>query len=182
ILATFLLLAGLSPVGAAPEKPTPIIKGSKTASGYHGTVDIWSTPGTRQAAGSFRHGKPDGRWTFWDETGVKVAELTYTNGTFTGPVTLWHGAHAGPREKGRLKYRGAFNDGEWSGLALTYYPDGRTRSERQYEGGAVRETVAFDPRGNPLSPEQANQVAAEDEEQENAYVDALDAYVLRWVQ
>lgn len=182
VLACALLALPHLSANTSVSKPPPIIKGGKNGAGYHGPVEIWSTPGTRQAAGEFRHGKPDGRWTFWDAAGIKVAEFTYSNGIFSGPVTLWHGAQAGPREKGRLKFRGAFSDGEWAGLALSYYPDGQPRSERQYEGGLIRDTTAFDPRGNPLAPEQAGRVAAQDEEQDNALVDALDAYILRWVK
>jgi hypothetical protein len=182
VLCIFCLLATpLLGAAASPEKPTPMVKGTKVDGVYHGPVEIWSTAVTRQAAGEFRHGKPDGRWTFWDEAGVKIVELTYSSGTFSGTVTIWHGAQVGPREKGRLKLRAAFNDGCWQGLVRTYYPDGRTRSERNYDAGIVIETQAYNPRGEPLTPEQSRKIAEEDEQVDNALVDALDEFLRKWV-
>ncbi len=181
-LALFLLAgAGIVPAHAAEAKPAPIVKGSKTAGVYHGPVEIWASPSIRQAAGECRHGKPEGRWTLWDESGTKVAELTYRDGYFEGSIAFWHGAQAGPRLKGRLKCRGAFTDGQWHGLVRTYWPDGRIRSERTYEADTVVAALAFDQQGQALTEEEARKVAAADEQQDNALLDALDELIRRWI-
>lgn len=180
--ALFLLAAvGIAPLHAAETKPTPIVKGSKTAGVYHGPVEIWASPSIRQAAGECRHGRPEGRWTLWDETGVKVAELTYRDGYFEGSIAFWHGAQAGPRLRGKLKCRGAFTDGQWHGLVRTFWPDGRIRSERTYEADTVVTAHAFDQQGNALTEEESRKVAAADEQQDNALLDALDEYIRRWI-
>lgn len=176
-----LAAAGIAPAPAAETKPTPIVKGSKTAGVYHGPVEIWSSPSVRQATGECRHGKPEGRWTLWDESGTKVAELTYRSGYFDGGIAFWHGAQAGPRLKGRLKCRGAFTDGQWHGLVRTYWPDGRIRSERTYEADTLVAALAFDQQGGALTEEEARKVAAADEQQDNALLDALDEYIRRWI-
>lgn len=176
-----LAAAGLAPAHAAETKPPPIVKGTKTAGIYHGPVEIWSSPSVRQAAGECRHGKPEGRWTLWDESGTKVAELTYRDGYFEGSIAFWHGAQAGPRLKGRLKCRGSFTDGQWHGLVRTYWPDGRIRSERTYEADTVIAALAFDQQGGALTEDEARKVAAADEQQDNALLDALDEYIRRWL-
>lgn len=181
-LALFLLAsAGIIPAQAAEAKPAPIVKGSKTAGVYHGPVEIWASPSVRQAAGECRHGKPEGRWTLWDESGTKVAELTYRDGYFEGSIAFWHGAQAGPRLKGRLKCRGSFTDGQWHGLVRTYWPDGRIRSERTYETDTVVAALAFNQQGEALTEEEARKVAAADEQQDNALLDALDELIRRWI-
>lgn len=178
-----LLLAVADPVLANPPdtKPAPIVKGHRTAGVYHGPVEIWASPSVRQAAGECRHGKPEGRWTLWDESGTKVAELTYRDGYFEGSIAFWHGAQAGPRLKGKLKCRGSFADGQWHGLVRTFWPDGRIRSERTYEADTIVTALAFDPQGGALADEEARKVAAADEQQDNALLDALDEYIRRWV-
>lgn len=183
VAPALLLLAasGFASADTAGTKPVPIVKGSQTAGVYHGPVEIWSSPSVRQAAGECRNGKPDGRWTLWDESGIKVAELTYREGYFEGSIAFWHGAQAGPRLKGKLKCRGSFTDGQWHGLVRTYWPDGRIRSERTYESDTIVEAHAFDPQGGALATEEARKVAAADEAQDNALLDALDEYIRRWV-
>lgn len=176
-----LIVAGPAAINADETKPVPIVKGSKTAGVYHGPVEIWSSPSIRQAAGECRHGKPEGRWTLWDESGIKVAELTYRDGYFEGSIAFWHGAKAGPRLKGKLKCRGSFTDGQWHGLVRTFWPDGRIRSERTYEADTIVMAHAFDPQGGALAEEEARKVAAADEQQDNALLDALDEFIRRWI-
>ncbi len=183
IAPALLLLAAVvaASTNAAETKPVPFVKGSKTAGVYHGPVEIWSSPSVRQAAGECRNGKPEGRWTLWDESGVKVAELTYRDGYFEGSIAFWHGAKTGPRLKGKLKCRGSFSDGQWHGLVRTFWPDGRIRSERTYEADTIVAAQAFDPQGGALAEEEARKVAAADEQQDNGLLDALDEYIRRWI-
>jgi hypothetical protein len=184
-LPVLLLCFAACPVlqaDSAKAKSTPQVHGTKVNGVYEGPVEIWTTPDVKEAAGAFHHGHPDGPWTFWDKDGTKIAEITYRSGTFSGSVTLWRGSSAGPDVSGTLKLRGSFNDGDWSGSVLTYYPDGKDRCERVYTKGVVTSAYAYGPRGNPLTPKQAMKVAAEDEPLDNAFVDALDAFVTKWVK
>lgn len=171
-----------SAAGDKPAKHPPEIRGARVNGLYHGRIEIWSTPLTKQAAGEFNAGKPNGVWTFWDDDGTKIVEITYINGMFSGAVTMWNPIASGPRSRGKLKFRGAFIDGDWSGSALSYYADGKIRSERVYRDGAISEAFVVDTQGKSLPPEEARKVADEDERIDNAFVDALDAYICRWVK
>lgn len=181
--AALCLLATTGLVRADPPdpQPAPIVKGTKTAGVYNGPVEIWSSYDVRQGAGDARHGRPEGRWTLWDESGTKVAELTYRDGYFDGSIAFWHGAQAGPALRGKLKCRGMFVDGQWQGLTRTYWPNGRIRSERTYEADNVVAAMAFDPQGGALSEAEASKVAAADEQQDNALLDAFDELIRRWL-
>ncbi|MFI5356070.1 MAG: toxin-antitoxin system YwqK family antitoxin [Opitutales bacterium] len=190
-LASFVGLAGLAVLpglhaadkpAAQPAQPAPGIHGQKVNGVYQGPVEIWSTPLTREAAGNFHNGKPDGVWTFWDREGLKIAEITYRDGTFNGTVTMWNDTEAGPEARGKLKFRGSFNDGMWQGSVLTYYPDGKTRSERDYEADTLKAAYAYNPAGREFNEEYSKKIAASDEKHDNAYVDALDAFILKWVR
>lgn len=162
----------------APKAP-PEVRGSKVNGIYDGPVEIWLATGEKQAAGNFNQGQPDGVWTFWDTGGTRIAELTYRNGSFAGGVNAWLGTAAGPRDRGKLRLRGSFMGGMWHGSVLTYYPDGRMRSERVYNEDTLTEAFANTPQGKPLDSATALKIAAEDENQDNAFVDNLDNFVRR---
>lgn len=163
-------------------KPTPIVHGTKVNGQYKGRIEIWSTATAKAAEGEFNNGKADGTWSFWDDDGTKIAELNYRDGTFNGSVTMWQGTAAGPRARGKLKLRGSFVDGMWQGSVLTYYPDGRDRSERIYDQDEITAAYAYDIHGRAMPAAQAKKVATSDERVDNAFVDALDGYVRTWVK
>ncbi len=171
---------GLCAEGKAPPPP-PEVRGTKMAGTYHGPVEIWATPSHKQAAGRFRHGLADGLWTFWDSGGTKIVEFNYRADSFSGAVKMYFSTDDGPRLRGKIKFRGSFLDGEWEGSVMSYYPDGRNRSERVYRNGVIAEAYAQNTRGQRMSPEAAMEVAVQDEEIDNNYVDALDEYIHRWV-
>jgi|UniRef100_UPI004049DCAF antitoxin component YwqK of YwqJK toxin-antitoxin module len=181
-VTTFICLSAVSWLQAdeTTSKPDPEVRGTKVNGVYDGKVEIWSTPTVKQAAGGFANGEPDGTWTFWDESGTKIVEFNYQLGPFTGAVTMWYDTSAGPRIRGKIKFRGSFDDGMWAGSVLTYYPDGKMRSERVYTDGVVTQSYAYNPRGQTLSEEDAKRVATEDESTDNAYVDALDEFIRKW--
>lgn len=178
-----LLLVSILPGRAFAEesaKPVPEARGQKVNGVFDGDVEIWETPEYRQAAGKYYHGEPDGKWTFWDEAGIKITEITYRTGSFNGSVTMWHNSAAGPRYRGKLKMRGSFNEGSWQGSVLTYYPNGKLRSERVYANGVVTDAYAYNAKEKTIVKEEAIKVAQKDEIADNAYVDAIDAYIRKW--
>lgn len=179
VLTFFTALTGLC-ASEQTAKPSPEARGPKMNGVYHGPVEIWATPEHRQCAGQYRNGEPDGKWTFWDEVGTKTAEITYRSGTFTGSVTMWHNSASGPRYRGKLKLRGSFLDGMWQGSILTYYPNGKIRSERTYVDGMVTAAYAYHPKGKAIAEREAIKIAQQDEKSDNAYVDALDEYIRKW--
>lgn len=181
LLTCFCLLA-IPHVASATQsdKPEPEARGTKVNGKYHGPVEIWTTPEYRQAAGKYYKGEPDGKWTLWDEAGTKVAEITYRMGSFTGAVAMWHNSASGPRLRGKLKMRGSFSDGWWQGSVLTYYPNGKVRSERNYVNGEISSAYAYKPRGKTIEEKEAMKIALKDETADNDYVDAVDAFIRKW--
>jgi len=175
-----LTLGATHGTGVEKAKPVPQARGKKIDGKFHGAVEIWTTPDYRQAAGKYYKGEPDGKWTFWDQAGTKVTEITYRAGTFTGAVTMWHNTASGPRYRGKLKFRGSFNDGWWEGSVLTYYPNGKVRSERSYVNGVISAAYAYHPNGKAIAKDEADKIARKDEADDNAYVDAIDAFIRKW--
>lgn len=175
-----LVALNLSLVAFAAEPPAkapPLVKGTKTNGVYDGDVEIWFNNRAKQAEGRFRNGEPDGQWTVWDESGTKIAEVNYQAGTFSGAVTMWYDSSTGPRVRGKLKFRGSFLDGMWEGSILTYYPNGRNRSERVYKDGEITAVYAYNQKGQSFTEQDAQRIAVEDEKSDNAFVDALDEYL-----
>jgi len=165
---------------AESDKPVPEARGQKLDGKLHGPIEIWTTPEYRQAAGNYYKGEPDGKWTLWDEAGTKVAEITYRMGSFTGTVIMWHNSASGPRMRGKLKMRGSFNDGLWQGSVMSYYPNGKVRCERNYANGEITSAYAYQPSGKAIADKEAMKIALKDEEADNAYVDAVDAFIRKW--
>ncbi len=181
LFACIGLFAICHPATAAKsDKPVPEARGTKINGKFHGPVEIWTTPDFRQTAGKYYKGEPDGKWTLWDEAGTKVAEITYRMGSFTGAVILWHNSASGPRLRGKLKMRGSFNDGWWQGSVLTYYPNGKVRCERNYINGEITSAYAYQPKGKEIDGKEAMKIAIKDEAADNAYVDAVDAFIRKW--
>lgn len=50
----------------------------------NGVFETFYANGTKLCFGTFRNGKPDGIWRFWDEKGKLVQERIYANGSRTG--------------------------------------------------------------------------------------------------
>jgi len=177
------MLAGFTLQAADEAEPqVPEVRGEKFAGVYRGQVEIWASPTHKQAAGNFRNGLPDGQWIFWDSGGTKIAEFNYRAGTFSGAVKFYFNTDDGPKWRGKMKFRGSFLDGEWEGSVMSYYPDGRNRTERVYRDGVVADAYAYNVNGKAFNAADAMKIALEDEAIDNAYVDALDAYINKWVK
>jgi hypothetical protein len=46
----------------------------------HGPFIEWHANGRKSEEGSYRHGKPDGHWTYWDENGREIVERDFRDG------------------------------------------------------------------------------------------------------
>jgi len=63
---------------------------------------------------------------------------------------------------------------------LSYYPNGKVRCERNYVNGEITSAYAYHPNGNEIAEKDAKKIALKDEEADNAYVDAVDAFIRKW--
>lgn len=105
----------------------------------NGVFETFYANGTKLCFGTFRNGKPDGIWRFWDEKGKLVQERIYANGNRTGNWIFKTETNEGPEadtslmlsySNDRLVMRTEFALGE------PYYcnPDFEPREIKQYLG------------------------------------------------
>ena len=62
--------------------------------------------GQKEKEGTYKDGKKDGLWTYWNENGQKKSEVTYKNGELDGLWISWF-------ENGQKKTEGTWKDGNF---------------------------------------------------------------------
>ena len=159
-----------------------LIKGVKRDGLFDGPVEIWTSSTARQMAGSFSKGIPVGHWTFWDSKGVKITTLDYADGIQDGAVEMWYGSFAHPENAGIFKLRGVLRAGHWDGQVTWYYADGKVRTERTYEHGALLHTVAFYPDGKAVPESETHQIGEQDDKADLEYLTGMDDGIRRSVK
>lgn len=102
-----------------------------------GDYKIVDARGDTVAEGKFVKGRMDGLWTFFESTGVKVAEITYSGGARTGPYRTFAGSHFDPRQAGKLESEGHLLNGRMTGRFIAYDTDGSVTDSVMFAAGAV---------------------------------------------
>jgi len=82
--------------------------------------------GQKEEEGTYKGGKPDGKYTTWYENGQKKEEGTFKDGKGNGLMTSWY-------EDGQKKGEVTFKDGELDGLWTSWYENGQKKSEGTYK-------------------------------------------------
>ena len=77
------------------------------------------------------NGEIDGYAKYWDENGVLINEVEYSNGTLHG---IWKEYYT----NGTLKYSTDYNYGLRDGYEYWYYENGQKQSETLYDKGDVK--------------------------------------------
>ena len=70
----------------------------------------------------FSHGKRDGRSTWWYASGMKMREISYTNGTIDGELNEWD-------RTGRQVTKDVYKEGSRLATKTEHYPDRAKRAE-----------------------------------------------------
>ena len=84
--------------------------------GYH-------EKGQKEFEGSYKDGKKEGLWTYWNENGQKKEEGNINDDRKDGLWTYWY-------ENGKKKSEGILKDRKLDGLWIKWYENG----QKQYEG------------------------------------------------
>lgn len=99
--------------------------GTRDAAGNaHGSWKIYKY-GWLRATGQFVDGKLNGQWQIFDEQGVKIADLPFSNGLLHGKYILYYGSAKFPEAAGRLKTIGHAEHGQFTGDFERYLPTGK---------------------------------------------------------
>jgi antitoxin component YwqK of YwqJK toxin-antitoxin module len=93
LVTAAVCLSGALGCRAGPCPPDTEVRGSREArqqsceyqdsngvSVKHGPFADWYPDGGKRSAGAYRHGKPDGVWRYWDESGRQTVEREYRDG------------------------------------------------------------------------------------------------------
>lgn len=94
---------------------------------------------TGQATGSV----PVGVWTYYESTGLGLAEIRYQRGIKQGPFKTRYGSRANPHAAGKLQLTGQFRNNRMDGLIKAYDSDGKPLLNRQYASGKIEHAQTF---------------------------------------
>ena len=110
---------------------------------FSGEVVRYYGNGQKELEGSYKNGKPIGKWIRWHDNGQKEEERTYKDGKQDGLHTYWH-------ENGQKKLKGTYKDGKQDGLQTWWYENGQKESEITYKDGEVISGKCWDEVGNEI--------------------------------
>ena len=144
---------------------------------FDGSAELFTSGTVRRAAGSYREGKPEGSWSFWDSGGSRIAVFTFRAGILEGQTKLYFGSFGAPQAAEKLKVGGTMKSGWWSGTIRSWYSDGSRRSERFYEGGKVLRASAHDGDGASYSESAAMERAHRDDASDRELISLLAAII-----
>ena len=94
----------------------------------HGPMIIYRPNGFVMMEGNYAHGKQDGEWTMYYESGGKKSIDHYKDGVQTGDHVSWY-------EDGQIDAKGQYKDGEPDGVWRRWGPDGIKNWEETYKDG-----------------------------------------------
>ena len=101
----------------------------------------WHRNGQKEAEGTFKDGKLDGKHTSWHENGQKRYEGTEKNNNYDGLWIYWY-------ENGQKSSEGIYKDGEFDGLWIVWYENGQKNREETYKDGELISGKCWDEDGN----------------------------------
>ena len=142
----------------------------------HGAYQLRSSDGTLRAAGAFNRGKRTSSFMFWSSRGVRIAQIPYDEGQWSGTVSLWYADAARGRDP-QVKLEAPYAAGKPNGETRSWHPNGRPRGSFLYEQGVLVDAKAWNAAGAPLSAAAARALAIRDAEADARYYETLEAIV-----
>lgn len=127
----------------------------------NGNWALKSDSGHLRASGALAHGMLTGTFIFWSEMGARLAVVPYDGDAVTGTVAFWYPSADGMSERGR-RLESPYAGTKRHGVARSWWPDGKARSEVRYQEGEVVEAHAWNLRGQALDTARAARLAAQD--------------------
>jgi hypothetical protein len=142
----------------------------------HGAYQLIATDGTLRVAGSFNRGKRTSSFIFWSSRGVRIAQIPYDEGHWSGTLTLWYADAARGRDP-LPKLEAGYVAGKLDGEKRSWHANGQRRALFVYERGTLLEAKAWSVAGASLSDAAARALAARDAQADERYYETLEAIV-----
>ncbi len=108
-----------------------------------GACKIYSERHTLLATGRANGSMPVGVWTYYESTGLGLAEIRYQRGIKNGLFKTRYGSSANPHAAGKLQLLGQFRSNQMDGLIKAYDSDGKPLLNRQYVDGKIVHAQTF---------------------------------------
>ena len=96
--------------------------------------------GQKEREGTYKYGKKNGLWTYWDENGKKLEEGTFEDGKKEGKWTGWY-------QNGKKRWVSSYKDGKLE-LETGWYENGQKEIEWIYKYGKDFSRKCWDEDGN----------------------------------
>jgi hypothetical protein len=142
----------------------------------HGAYQLLGSNGTVRVVGAFNRGKRTSSFIFWSSRGVRIAQIPYDEGQWSGTLSLWYADAARGRDP-QPKLEAGYAAGRRNGETRSWHANGKPRAVFLYEGGTLVEARAWSVGGAPLTDAAARALAARDAEADERYYESLEAIV-----
>lgn len=109
----------------------------------HGPVVSFWANGQKRVMGQTQDGFKVGKWTFWDENGVKTGETEFLKSHYHGTRVQFHANGTKKEEQQWVK-------GKREGLTVTYAENGQKVSEMHFAGDRMVKEQRFED-GKPVA-------------------------------
>ncbi len=170
--------AATRPPAAAGAPPALAASGSCRDGRPHGAYQLRGSDGTLRVAGAFNRGKRTSSFIFWSPRGVRIAQIPYDEGRWSGTMSLWY-ADATRGGDPQVKVESAYAEGRLNGETRSWYPNGALRAVLLYDRGTLVSAKAWSTTGAPLPEAQAKALAGRDSVADARYYESLETIVDR---
>ncbi|MEP7275396.1 MAG: hypothetical protein ABI812_03515 [Betaproteobacteria bacterium] len=142
----------------------------------HGAYQLVADDGTLRVAGAFNRGKRTSSFIFWSARGVRIAQIPYDEGQWSGTLTLWYADPARGRDP-QPKHEAGYAAGRLNGEKRSWYANGKRRAQFVYAQGMLVDGKAWSAGGAPLAETASRDLGAHDAEADERYYASLEAIV-----
>ena len=142
----------------------------------HGAYQLLGRDGMLRVVGAFNRGKRTSSFIFWSSRGVRIAQIPYDEGQWSGTLSLWYADAARGRDP-QQKLEAAYAAGRRNGETRSWHANGKPRAVFVYEQGALVSARAWSVAGAMLGEAAARALAARDAEADERYYESLEAIV-----
>ena len=175
LICTALAAVALTAAGTAAAQALQA-SGSCRDGQPHGAYQLLGRDGTLRVAGAFNRGKRTSSFIFWSSRGVRIAQIPYDEGQWSGTLSLWYADAARGRDP-QPKLEAAYTAGRRNGETRSWHANGKPRGVFTYERGVLVSARAWSVAGAPLGDAAARELAARDAGTDERYYESLEAIV-----
>jgi antitoxin component YwqK of YwqJK toxin-antitoxin module len=106
----------------------------------HGMTETYNAAGKLESRGSFKDGKPDGKWEYYHEHGPLLRACTYKEGKLNGKSMIYSGT-------GKLIEEANYKNNKREGIYTSYdEKTGKVVLKQEYKDGKIVKVLEGKPR------------------------------------